>query len=562
VTLAQIKSDPRLHDMALIRQSRLSVMPVEKKAGDEAIGATINKNGLLRIRATKVGKDTFLSQVIKLVGDLVASLGETFESSYLLGLAYFQAGNFQLAYKHFEQATRLNSQSSMAFYYLGFLAHKGRDFQQAVEKLQQAINLDAENKQAYLQLGTTFRRLGRHLEALKLYRAFVDRNTGSIEGIFGLAFTLQELGYLVEAEKTFREILQLSPDSAIALGSLTYLTKNTQYTDEIRHMEELYRRSSTDTLSRVSLGFGLGKAYEDMGRDKDAFMFWSEANKLKRSTYQYSIDERVDFFNRIKNVFTTDLFSRFKGFGLEDKTPIFILGMPRSGTSLVEQILASHPQVHGAGELEYLQEACGLVESRLNKPFPEVFDGIGKKNIEGFGRAYLAKLLSHQEDNKEFIVDKMPQNFRYIGLISLVFPNAKIIHCQRDPIDICLSLYKHLFQGLQPYTYDLTELGQYYGMYSDLMEHWSQVLPGKVYNIRYEDLVAEPQGKIRELLTYCDLEFAPQCLSFHQTKRSVSTASLTQVRQPIYSNSVKAWKRYEAELQPLIKSLRQSGVNC
>ena len=428
--------------------------------------------------------------------------------------------------------------------------------------MQQAITLDADNKQAHLLLGRTLRDSGRISEALNIYRAFVAINTDSIEGNLGLAFSLQDMGDMTEAEKTFHKVLQLSPNSAIAFHALVFLGKNTEYTDSIRHMEKLFHQSSTDTQSRIMLGFSLGKVYQDMERDKDAFMMWSKANKLKRSTYQYSINERINFFNQIKNVFNTDLLSRYKGCGLEEKTPIFVLGMPRSGTSLVEQILASHPQVHGAGELEYLQEACGLIERRTNKPFPEFFKGIAKNNIEDIGRSYLTKLLSHQKDNKAFIVDKMPQNFRFIGLISIVFPHAKIIHCQRDPIDICLSLYKHLFQGLQPYTYDLTELGQYYGMYSDLMQHWSQVLPGKVYDIRYEDLVADAEGKIRELLTYCDLEFAPECLSFHQTKRSVRTASLTQVRQPIYNNSVKAWKRYEAELQPLIKSLKQSGIHC
>jgi hypothetical protein len=229
--------------------------------------------------------------------------------------------------------------------------------------------------------------------------------------------------------------------------------------------------------------------------------------------------------------------------------------MPRSGTSLVEQILSSHPQVHGAGELADLQLVCkGAVEA-----FPEGIPQLKADAWQGLAVDYLQRLRGHDASAPR-ITDKMPENFLYVGMIAVMLPNAKIIHCRRSPLDNCLSLFKNLFASTgHQWSYDIKDLGRYYRLYLGLMEHWDRILPGRIYDIQYENLVADSEQEIRKFLDYCEIDFDPSCLSSHDSKRVVQTASFAQVRKPIYSSSVQLWKRYEKYLQPLLAELGDIG---
>ncbi|MCP4023282.1 MAG: sulfotransferase, partial [Desulfobacteraceae bacterium] len=266
-------------------------------------------------------------------------------------------------------------------------------------------------------------------------------------------------------------------------------------------------------------------------------------------------------FNKIKQVFTPDFFSIYGDCGIQDKTPVFIVGMPRSGTTLVEQILASHHLVFGAGELENLTHCVGqfsLLEISKNDP-NSISEN--KKQLNQAGRKYLESLRAVGKE-AAFITDKMPQNYLQIGFIKTILPNAKVIHCVREPMDTCFSIFKHLFPGVSsqqvvhPYAYDMEELGRFYHYYNDLMAHWQRVLPGFVVDIKYENMVSNQEKETRRLLEFCGLEWDDSCLTFFKTRRKVSTASAEQVRQPIYRDSVFRWKLYEKHLVPLQKVVR------
>ncbi len=254
---------------------------------------------------------------------------------------------------------------------------------------------------------------------------------------------------------------------------------------------------------RIDLGFALGKVFEDIGNYNKSFDFILEANRLKRGSYEYSIQNDRDLFERIKKTFSPDFFASHHGSGNQDRTPIFILGMPRSGTTLVEQILASHPLVFGAGELTVLVNlANGICTGGTTAQFPECMPDLDVDTFEKMGSDYIEKIREYSND-AEHITDKMPHNFLHVGLIKTILPNAKIIHCMRNPMDTCFSIFKKEFAGTHGYAYDMVELGQYYNLYQDLMAHWEKVLPGFMYTLRYEEMVSDQQKQTKSLLDFC-----------------------------------------------------------
>ena len=307
---------------------------------------------------------------------------------------------------------------------------------------------------------------------------------------------------------------------------------------------------------RRDLHFALGKAYADLDQRERSFHHLLEGNALKRREFVYDEAETLGFLDRIRTVFTAELMHSKRGLGDASMVPIFIVGMPRSGTTLVEQILASHPKVFGAGELkEFSKAATSLGMSNGALSFPEVVPALSAEQLRQLGTSYLDGVAA-AAPKAERITDKMPANFSFVGLIHLALPNARIIHMRRDPIDTCLSCFSQLFAGDVPYCYNLGELGRYYRAYQTLMEHWRRVLPaGLMLEVEYEKVVADIEGQARQTVAYCGLEWDDACLDFYKTQRPIRTASATQVRQPIYRTSVGRWKPYQHLLQPLIKEL-------
>jgi len=321
-------------------------------------------------------------------------------------------------------------------------------------------------------------------------------------------------------------------------------------------MENLYNnKEKIPEADRIDLGFALGRIFEKTGNYEKSFNFILEANTLKRGAYNYSSQTDQALFERVKTTFSLEFFKVRQSFGDQNTTPIFIVGMPRSGTTLTEQILATHPQVFGAGELEILPNLVDRVCAERSAAWPqECVPKLDQNTLTQMGTEYLETLRKFSSDAC-YITDKLPYNFLHVGLIKIILPRAKVIHCQRNPMDTCFSIFKTEFAGLHEYAYDMAELGRYYKLYLDLMSHWEKVLPGFMYTLQYEEIVSDQKSQTKKLLDFCALPWDDACLNFHKTARRVTTASLSQVRQPLYQNSVGRWKCYERQLEPLRKAI-------
>ncbi len=314
-------------------------------------------------------------------------------------------------------------------------------------------------------------------------------------------------------------------------------------------MKNMLNDSSFGISDKAYLCFALAKAYEDLDEYDKSFNYLNQGNRLRKKELNYDINYDKKLTSKIKSIFSI----KNLGVDIQDNKdtsirPIFIVGMPRSGTSLVEQIIASHAKVHGAGELETMTRIVKPIISNLNN------SALSKNNIQSIHDEYLGALTTLNV-SENIITDKMPRNFQWVGFILSAFPNAKIIHLNRNPIAVCWSNYKHYFSSSgNGYAYNLNDLEEFYGLYADLMSFWNERFPDNIYNFCYEDLVENQESETRKLLKFCDLEWDEQCLNFHKTKRIVKTASSLQVRKKIYKGSSEAWKKYEKHLFPLMQN--------
>ncbi|MGO8738755.1 tetratricopeptide repeat protein [Rhodoblastus sp.] len=403
---------------------------------------------------------------------------------------------------------------------------------------------------AAFERGELDRALVRFRQALALKPDLADvyNNMGNV---------LKDLGRLKEAEDSYREALRLDPDVAGVYVNLVDSVQIARGDPLLAQMESLARREYLSDNDRLQLDFALGKAYADLKEHKSSFEHLLRGAAAKRRKLAYDEKEAFAFFDRIERVFSKKLIKEKAG-GDPSSRPIFVLGMPRSGTTLVEQILASHPMVHGAGELMALHDCIAELDAS-GAPFPERIAALDGGGLRQLGSAYLQKLARIAPEG-ERVTDKMPSNYYYVGLIHLILPNAKIIHTCRDPIDNCVSCFSKLFSQEQSHTYDLGELGRYYRRYERLMTHWRKILPkGAFLDIGYEEVVEDLEGQARRILDFCRLPWDAACLEFHKTDRPVRTASASQVRQPIYRGAVGRWKAYESFLGPLLEALESGG---
>jgi tetratricopeptide (TPR) repeat protein len=360
---------------------------------------------------------------------------------------------------------------------------------------------------------------------------------------------LRESGRFEEATAAFRKALGAAPGYCRSWRHLVELKRFSPDDPDLARMESLYGDVRLPTNERLHLCFALGKAYDDAGNPDRAFAHYQEGNAIKRRNLDPELAREAEELRKLREIFPPDFLEASDG-DTSPGLPVFVLGMPRSGTSLVEQILASHPKVHGAGELMLLRR---LVRG-LPGGFPENLAGLDDGELRRLGEDYLAGLRPLAPGAAR-ITDKMPRNFQLIGLIHRILPHARIVHCRRNPLDTCLSCYTRLFRNGQAFSYDLAELGQYYRLYDELMAHWRAVLPGRLLEIDYEAVVADPKPQVEALLAHCGLDWDARCLVPHENQRAVRTASAAQVRRPLYGSSVARWRRFEAHLAPLIEAL-------
>lgn len=405
-------------------------------------------------------------------------------------------------------------------------------------------------------LANVLRKDGRLPEAIERYEHALKLAPDYSEGHYDLGIALQDRGDKEEAALEFRKALETDPRCMKAWRAIAGLSKSRLSDSEVDVLVEAARSPGLTAEQRVHLEFALGKSYEDREDYAAAIEHLHSGNHLHRNSIEYSIEDDEFAFENLKAAFDESFFERWSTAGVADATPIFIVGMPRSGTTLCEQILASHPRVHGGGELRFLAHA--IAERFPMRDGVDYSDSLKKATADDFGGIGTRYLSAIRELDKEslHITDKLPNNFLNVGMIRIVFPNARIIHCCRDPRDTCFSIYKHYFSARgHHYAYDMVELGRYYGLYSDLMKHWDATLPGVMHELRYEDLVQEQEATTRALLDACELPWDAACMEFHKTRRPVATISASQVRQPMYTGSVGAWRNVERSVQALLDAL-------
>jgi Flp pilus assembly protein TadD len=427
---------------------------------------------------------------------------------------------------------------------------------EAVASAETLISLSPDIAESHVALANTQAQSNLTEQSINSYRRALEINPAHPGAFSGLAHQLKTIGRQQEAIATHRQNIALNPTNSEPYWNLANL-KTFRFEDtEVADMEALLEDEGLEDLSYVQLCNSLGLEYEGRKDYDRAFSYFQRCNDRHRQSEKYDPIGHEVLIGMIKNTFSYEFLNQHKELGLEDQSPILIVGLPRSGSTLIEQILASHSQVEGTHELSDLAQVVQDIKKTGAKGshFPENLTQLPTQAWADIGQQYIDRTLKYRSGSPRFI-DKNPNNFIYAGLLKLALPKAKIINARRHPLDSCFGSYKQLFASGQPFSYDLTELGEYYLQYQTIMDHWHQVMPGAVLDVDYEMVVADLDTQVRRILDYCELPFEEACLRFHETDRAVKTASSEQVRQPIYASSVNLWKNYEPHLEELIEVL-------
>ena len=487
-----------------------------------------------------------------------------------LGLVYLRQDKPEQATDAFEKALELKPDFAEALNNIAaVLSHSpekinlySKKVKRAVAAFEKALELKPELEKIYENIGRVFLKIGRDDKALDALEHVVEANPDGKHLVKQhIGHLLMRLGHFDEAEQQFDELQENSNHNIEAVYNKVQTKKyNSPEDEDIKQMEGLLREPGLEPALEMLLHFAMGKIFDDCKLPDKAFPHFARGNLLQSKTIDYKPEKINEMFARLMDFFDKDFFNNRESIGSSTDTPIFIVGMPRSGTTLTEQIIASHPKVEAAGELGYFpaisRQLAEILES--DKDYPDCVTDLNKDTCEMIYEGYIEHVtaLLDSLDGIERFTDKMPHNFLNLGLLAILLPKAHFIHCRRDPMDTCLSIFTKRFSGKHGYSTDLTELGKYYKQYERLMTHWHDVLPISIFDIQYEELLSDQERISRELIAHVGLEWDDRCLAFHETRRSVKTASLWQVRQPIYTSSRQRWKAYEPHLKSLIEALR------
>lgn len=471
--------------------------------------------------------------------------------------AFLAKEDFDKAIVAYNNALRLNPNYPEPLLGLARVYKEKDRYDEALNFIKRALELNPDKAEAYSLLGDIQIKRGEYQECEAAYRKALELDGNLLSAHIGLGQLRVEQGQLEVAKETFQHCMEISQEELAPYIFMAQARKIEKDDPVLTRLEsEAEKIATLPSQKAMSLHFALGKAYDDLKDYDRAFPHFLEGCRIKRAKIQYNSANHALTCRNIATFFSPENIEKLSGRGDQSELPIFVLGMPRSGTTLTETILASHPDVFAAGELHDLLNIANHPKPGVNSEgFPRSMQGLTPDDLTLMGKRYIERLRKHAPDAKR-ITDKMPANFMALGLIHLMLPKAKIIHVKRNPADICLSAFTKNFNNSQYHSYDLTEMGRFYVDYALLMEHWQKVLPeGSFFNIQYEDLVADPETRSRELVEFCGLEWNEACLTPHKTERNVKTASVTQVRQPVYTSSVERWRRYEKFLQPLMAAL-------
>jgi tetratricopeptide (TPR) repeat protein len=474
-----------------------------------------------------------------------------------LGLVRLKQERIDESVALLQRSLQLRADYPEALIGLARALHEQDQLPEAEALLRRAVEKAPDKVDAWCQLGSICMEQADAANAEAAYARALLIDPQTVDALTGLGNLRLEEGKIDEAERLLRQAIGIDPANLGARFHLTQTKKVKPGDDNLLALEALTgdaKEFSTD--KRISYHYALGKSYDDCKEWDKAFPNFLEGARLKREKLHYDADADAARMRRIAEVVDRNFTDRLSGSGDTSNLPVFVLGMPRSGTTLTEQIIASHPAVHGAGELRDLMEVVqGQAIAGAFQSFPENLTTLSPEVATAWGQEYVAR-LRRRDPTAQRITDKMPANYLALGLIPLILPNAKIVHVKRNPVDTCVSCFTRLFNKHQDATYNLYELGRHYANYARLMNHWRAVLPASTFmEVQYEDIVADMEGQARRLIDWVGLPWDDKCLAFHENKRSIRTASVTQVRQPIYTSSVERWRNYEKYLGPLLDVL-------
>lgn len=547
------------------------------KCDAQHIGALINLGSLL----FTIGKLTEAENCYLKVLDIDS---KSIEAHFNLGNTYYRMGDAR-AIDNFRNVINLNPENSVAYNSLGAALVEAREFNEALSEYQKALSLNPNYPDALTNLGNVYTEVGLLDESIECHLKAIGIDPNNVAAHYNLATTLSASGELNEAEKYFNILLALESDNIGAIvGKIQILEKkgevskayklakplidnNVKDTEllivyatlskSLGHEEEaihfLENHIDSEFLSKkeqISAHFALGERYDHLGKFDAAFSHYSQANKL--SSQSVNKEKHAEYIDNIISVFKEDDISMVAVANPCDPRPVFIVGMPRSGTSLVEQILSSNSNVYGVGELLEIPNIIKSLykDSPSKKEYPFGIKNLELGKLNSLVEMYMGA-IEMPSASVECFTDKLPYNYLYLGLVGMLFPNAKVIHCRRDPLDTCLSCYFNNFIGSQDYFHDLDALGFYYKQYEKLMAHWKVVLNIPILDVTYEELVKNPELESKKIIEYCGIEWEESCLAFYNSSRITHTASYNQVRQPLYKTSINRWKNYEKYIEPL-----------
>ena len=462
-------------------------------------------------------------------------------------------------------ALHLQPKMAKALHSLGVVQSTAGSLEKAEESFKRAHELDPLNGQTITNLASIYSTKMKFDEAICLFQKVLEDNPSSTEAHFNLGVCYSEKGDLEEALNCFERAIEIDPNYVDAFYALSTSGKFELKPKDLRHLGLMLRSPSVSDENKVKLNFSLAWQADQRELPAPAFTFCAAGNALRKvlieaKGHHFDPASHTILAKRVEKVFTSRFFKDRNGFGMETELPVFIVGMPRSGTSLVEKILGAHPKIWGAGELNNIPNVVKKLEGEVDKTidFPEVIKCLERGNSKNIARVEL-KMLADVSGMAR-LIDKMPLNYLYLGLIALLYPQARIIHCKRDPRDVAVSCYFQNFVHAHPWSCELHDIGAYYNTYSRIMEHWHKVLPLPILDFQYEDLVSDLEGKSRELIDFLGLEWNSSCLKFYTSSGAVRTASKWQVREPIYKRSVGRWKTFEQYLGPFFHTLNYTDV--
>ena len=560
-----VRLEPR-EDSAWFNLGKARAMLGHGRGADKIVGVDINPGRKALAHAAELQQSGNWAEAERLLRELLRGDAQNVNALRLLAACSRQAGRMREAENLLRRALAQAPDFIEARLDLGRLFKDQHRLEEAITEFENTIELDPGNYQGHYLLASVLAPAARTDDSIAAYRKVLELRPDHAGAWLGLGHTLKTAGQQEEAVAAYRECIRLKPVNGEIYWSLANLKTYKLSDADIEEIEaqvsadpgEDNRPEGLETQSRVNFLFALAKALEDRGDFERAWTNYEQGNSTQRMAESYDPVRTEVLNDAITQVFDREFLESRQGLGHSSDEPIFIIGLPRSGSTLLEQILASHSQVEGTAELPYISVVSNSIgHNRADGiGYPQAMRDLSVEKLRRLGQDYLDLARIHRTEGCPRFIDKMPNNFPAVGFMHLILPNAKIIDARRYPLDSCLSCYRQLFARGQSFTYDLTDIGEYFLQYQRMMDYWHDVMPGRVLTVQYEDMVTDFDNQVRRLLDYCELPFEESCSRFWETDRPVRTASSEQVRQPIYTKSIHRWRRYEHRLGELIEVLQ------